>query len=306
MQKKKIIFYLLTNYKKGSTIVYGQITLIFVFRGKIMGNILPPEEKNEISSSIRYSCDVMLGCALDIGEELIECGGEIQRTEDTVERICRAYGAVVIDVFVTTSLITATIGMPDGYHKTQTRRIYSTQSNFRRIEELNALSRRICATVPDPSELARIYKESKKKVKNRYVERYIGAFLMVAAFTVFFGGNLLDALAASLISLAVTTLIFFGPKWTNALAHTVICSFAGGFLSVLSVFIGLGVNADKIMIGTIMLLIPGVDIGNSLRDLLCGDIVSGSIRLIKALLTAAAIAVGYSVAIMIGGAVNVF
>ena len=260
---------------------------------------------DEIASGIRYSADVMLGCVLDIAEELIECGAEIQRVEDTVERICTAYGACKTEVFVTTSLIVATIGMPDGYHKTQTRRIYSTQTNFSRIEELNALSRRICATIPTPEEFKRLYRESKKRIKNKYAERYVGAFLLVSAFTLFFGGGFRDALSAGIIALAVTTLIFFGPKWTNALAHTVVCSLAGGFLSLLAVFIGLGVNADKIMIGTIMLLIPGIDIGNSLRDLLCGDIVSGSIRLIKALLTASAIAVGYSIAVMAGGALNV-
>ena len=74
---------------------------------------------------------------------------------------------------------------------------------------------------------------------------------------------------------------------------------------MLAIAVGFGDHADKVMIGTIMLLIPGVDIGNSLRDLFFGDIVSGSMRLIKALLTATAIAVGYSIAILLGGLLNV-
>ena len=229
----------------------------------------------DLSSQIRYSADVMLGAALDMAAELMECGAEIQRTEDTVERICRAYGASRVDVYVTTSLIVATVGMPDGYHKTQTRRIYYSQSNLSRIEELNSLSREICENIP------------------------------AAGFTVFFEGSAMDALAAAVVGLCIPTLNLFKYKHTNAMAHTVMCSLVAGVLSVLAIAVGFGDHADKVMIGTIMLLIPGVDIGNSLRDLFFGDIVSGSMRLIKALLTATAIAVGYSIAILLGGLLNV-
>ena len=36
--------------------------------------------------------------ALDIGEQILVCGGEIDRVEDTVARICTAYGAARADV----------------------------------------------------------------------------------------------------------------------------------------------------------------------------------------------------------------
>ena len=47
---------------------------------------------------------------------------------------------------------------------------------------------------------------------------------------------------------------------------------------------------DKIMIGDIMLLIPGLMSTNAIRDVLIGDTLSGIIRLIAALLLAAALA----------------
>lgn len=261
----------------------------------------------DLSSGIRYSADVMLGAALDMAAELMESGAEIQRTEDTVERICRAYGASQVDVYATTSLIIATVSMPDGYHKTQARRIYSSQSNLQRIEELNALSRQICENVPEPLEFERMLKNSRKKESHlrKILERYIGSMLLAGGFTIFFAGSPLDALAAAVVGLSIATLNMFKRKNSNAVAHTVLCSLVAGVLSVLAIAIGFGTHADKVMIGTIMLVIPGVDIGNSLRDLLFGDIVSGSMRLIRALLMAAAIAVGYSIAIIMGGWLNV-
>ena len=54
-----------------------------------------------------------------------------------------------------------------------------------------------------------------------------------------------------------------------------------------------GLHLDKIMIGDIMLLIPGLMTTNAIRDILIGDTLSGVIRLIVSLLRAAALALGF-------------
>ena len=59
---------------------------------------------------------------------------------------------------------------------------------------------------------------------------------------------------------------------------------------------------DKIMIGDIMLLIPGMAVTNAVRDILVGDTISGIMRLIESLLWAVALACGYMAAIwLVGG-----
>ena len=55
------------------------------------------------------------------------------------------------------------------------------------------------------------------------------------------------------------------------------------------------------MIGDIMLLIPGLMSTNAIRDVLIGDTLSGIIRLIAALLLAAALALGFMGAIILFG-----
>ena len=45
---------------------------------------------------------------LDIGEQLIMCGGEVSRVEETVIRVCTAYGAIKTDVFCITSTMIVT------------------------------------------------------------------------------------------------------------------------------------------------------------------------------------------------------
>ena len=57
--------------------------------------------------------DYLLCLALDVGEGMLKNGGEVGRVEDTIERICRAYGAQHVEVFTIVSMITAAVRMPD-------------------------------------------------------------------------------------------------------------------------------------------------------------------------------------------------
>ena len=76
--------------------------------------------------------------------------------------------------------------------------------------------------------------------------------------------------------------------------------------SLLALATGLHVMQDKIVIGAIMPLVPGIALTTSIRDLFNGDYLSGAIHLMDAILTAFCIAVGVGSVItlyqmMIGG-----
>ena len=53
-------------------------------------------------------------------------------------------------------------------------------------------------------------------------------------------------------------------------------------------------KADKIIIGDIMLLIPGLAFTNAVKDIFIGDTISGVMRLIETILWAAALALGFA------------
>lgn len=55
------------------------------------------------------------------------------------------------------------------------------------------------------------------------------------------------------------------------------------------------------MIGDIMLLIPGIAITNSIRDMLMGDTIAGIMRLIESILWAGALASGFMASIWMVG-----
>ena len=74
--------------------------------------------------------------------------------------------------------------------------------------------------------------------------------------------------------------------------------------AIVTVWIGLGQGLDYIIIGNIMLLIPGIAFVTSLRDMIVGDTISGLLGAFEALLRALAIAAGCALVLMqLGGTV---
>ena len=92
----------------------------------------------------REEAEQYLYYAMTIGEQLLCCGAEVGRVEDTIRRICLAYGATRADVFSITSSIVTTIYGEDFGICTQTRRVPGMSNDLGRLDDLNQLSRYIC------------------------------------------------------------------------------------------------------------------------------------------------------------------
>ena len=243
------------------------------------------------------SADRILRTALDVGENLLKNGAAVHRAEDTIERICRALGASHVEVFCIPSLVIASMRMKNGDYSSQNRRIYSNNNNFCRMDLLNNISRELCEGKLTIDEAQIKIREANRMIAYPSWLQLLGAVLIASGFSVFFGGNLLDALAAGVIALLITLLKMILPKSVNALSYTLVSSLIAGVASILLWHLGLAANYDKVMIGTIMLLIPGLAFGTSIRDLLCGDTLAGLLQFIQSILKAVIIAFGYSIAI---------
>lgn len=249
--------------------------------------------------------DRLLCLALDVGEGILRNGGEINRVEDTIERICKAYGAEHVEVFTIISVIHAAIRMPDGSYSSQMRRVKTTANNLSKFEALNALSREICQTKPPLEEFdKRIHELKKQRTYPKYVE-VIASGVATGGFALFFGGSFKDAAVAFVLGIIIAFVDTYSSKRLNAMAKTVISSFIATLLAALSVKLGLGDSVDYIMIGAIMVLVPGVAFGTAMRDLLCGDLLAGTLKTLQACMLALMIAFGYLIGMMVCGGVGV-
>jgi len=253
--------------------------------------------------AVRDTPDALLACILDMGEVLIASGAEIVRVEDTLTRLCTAYGFVKINVFSITSSIVLTAQCPDDRVITQTRRISARSTNLERVAQVNALSRKVCQNpLPVLEFRERIAKIRDTKSYSKVV-LCLSYAIISACFSVFFGGTAWDALAAALSGLWVFAIQQFLDKLNlNGVLYSLVASALTAIVVVLLVRCGIGENPEMINIGNIMLLIPGVSFTTSLRDLTNGDTLAGLVGLSEAVIKAIAIAIGFAAVLLgIGG-----
>lgn len=239
--------------------------------------------------------EIYLYYAMSIGEQLLCCGAEVGRVEDTIRRICTAYGAARIDVFSITSNVLATLYWDELHCCTQSRRVTSQATDLHKLEMLNRLSRKICAETPSPDVLQEELEKISHSPQYSFRTLLFVYALLSGSFSVFFGGDFKDMISSAIIGVLLKFLESFVKKGSaNPLITVLICSTFGGFLANLSVLLHIGTHADLISIGNIMLLIPGLAFTNSLRDMFSGDIVTGLIRFMESILVAVTIALGFN------------
>lgn len=239
---------------------------------------------------------------LDIGEQMLISGAEVNRVEDTIERICKAYGASRVDVFTITSSIIVTMNGDEFGTITQTRRINGQKFDLHRLDQLNQLSREICSYRLSQEEIkARMNHIQEEQCYPFYTQILLFA-LISGSFSFFFGGSVVDAIASSLIGIVLKCMNSVMDRVRiNSFLTALLTSFLGGLLGIIFVKCGFGDSVSKINIGNIMLLIPGIALTNSMRDMFSGDTISGALRFMEAIILAVTIAFGFAVASLIGG-----
>lgn len=242
----------------------------------------------------------VLPTLMDLGEALLLSGADVHLVEEELACVGRAYGARKMNVLVITATIIVTITLPSGYEHTLTRRILGDATNdFHRLEQLSKLcidARTECLS-PDAIQerLGAILKETIPTWA-----LFAGGVLSAGGFAMFFGGSFLDATVSAAFAVLLCFSLKYMRPWTP---NTLIFNFVNAFLCGLGIMAVAGlwpqISTDMVMIGDIMLLIPGVAMTNATRDMLSGDTISGVMRFVESSLWAVALALGFMAAIWI-------
>lgn len=238
--------------------------------------------------------------AIQAGHILLENGAEIFRVEETMNRICRYYDVQSGSHFVLSNGIFATAGDSRERFFAKVQHIPVSGTHLDKVAAVNQLSREIEEgkyTVTEAmGELERIKTMPEKRKLIQIMASGIGS----AAFCCLFGGNAIDSLVAFGAGLILYTYVFFisGPYLSKIVGNvggstlvTIICAFFH--------VMGIGDHLNFMIIGSIMPLIPGVPFTNAIRDVADGDYISGSVRMLDAMLIFFCIAIGVGLGIAI-------
>ena len=235
--------------------------------------------------------------AVTMGYHLAMSGAETFRVEDTVHRILRAYG-VECEVFAIPNSISVSLEAANGKPLMLMKRIDFHGNDLETMEKLNALSRRICTERPEVDEAMTWLHETLAACRTyRTGVIYLGGVLVGLGFCLVFGGTLLDCLWAGLMGLIIGLVTRFMDKQeANPFFSTLLAACCMALPAYIAAGLGLMDSPDAAIIGTLMMLVPGLPITNAMRDIIYGDTNSGINRIVQVFLIAAALAVGTATA----------
>ena len=236
---------------------------------------------------------LLLDLATDLAYEVALSGAETYRVEETVRHVLTAYGHTP-EVAALPNYLIVSVLSESGEPITRMRRIGAHGNNFDAVERLNALSRKICAERPSPEKALEMLEQTRASVQYySFPMVLLGHFLGAAGFGLLFGCGIADAVYAGLCGI----LIAFINRFTGSMnANPLFSTLAASFLMSLAAYglnaAGLVGNSDTVIIGGMMILVPGLIFTNALRDMIYGDINSGINKVVQVLLIAGAMALG--------------
>ena len=139
---------------------------------------------------------LVLECAMQAGNILLQNGAEIFRVEETITRMCRHYGVESESAFILSNGIFITAGNEKESVYAQVRHIPVRGAQLDRVAAVNQLSREIVEgryTIEEVREqLKRIETMPRKTKRMQVLASAVGS----ACFCVMFGGSFRDCLGA--------------------------------------------------------------------------------------------------------------
>lgn len=261
---------------------------------------------HEITEQARHGA--VLDTAMAAGRILLQNGAEIFRVEDTMRRICRGYGAPEDGIVVIGNGIFTTGGCGEGGSFAKAEHIPLRGIQLDKVAAVNQLSRQIEAgEIPNVADAAARLADIAAMPPPRKGLQTLASALGAGSFCMLFGGGAAEIAVAFVAGLLLNLFILYvsGP-YLGKLVGTICSGAVAAAVCVLGCALGLAQGLSPMISGAIIPLVPGVALTCGARDVCDGEYISGSVRLIDAVLGFFCVAAGVGAVIavyhLLGGA----
>ena len=264
-----------------------------------------PNNKVVISETLKDSeMHRVLELALETGRVLLSNGAEIFRVEETIGHICKHFEVEEMDAFVLSNGIFLTAHDKGKEIFAKVKHVPLAGTNLEIVTEVNNLSREISAGHVSVDEAFVRLQEIEQLPPKKHIELELGAGIGSGVFCYLMGGNIYESLFTVLIGFLLYAIILFAGR--RQVSKIIINLVGGAFITVMALVVSsipfpFEVTLDKMIIGCILPMIPGVAFVNAIRDIADSDFISGLVKLLDALLVFVYIAIGVGFVLSIYG-----
>ncbi len=241
--------------------------------------------------------------SLEIGRILLESGATTNRVERMMRKVCEVFGYQHTQSYVTPTGIFLSVSDDEMHLNTSIQRVENRRIDLGKISRVSRLVNDLetqfcregqCRLAADEflQQLARIDNEV---VYPAWFSVFCGG-LTSGCFCLLFGGSWAEFAVAYAVGILVSlSLRLLGLlQINNFLLNILGAALVVTFAKLIDIWVP-EIKLDNIIIGGIMLLVPGLSFVNAIRDTMSGDLVSGTARAVEAVFIAVAIAAGSGV-----------
>jgi uncharacterized membrane protein YjjP (DUF1212 family) len=198
-------------------------------------------------------------------------------------------------VFATPTGIIVSIGSDDELSdsKTYIKAIRSRETDLHKISAVNNLSRDYASGKLSLEEAYNKIREIENLGAYHFPIKLLGAAFTSGFFCLTFQGTAIDGILAAFTGIIAYLLSMFLGRYKMSFAISdFLCSGLATLIALIFTTLKLTPTPDYIIIGTLLLFVPGAALTNGVRDLLSGDMLSGMSRITEALIIALSLATG--------------
>ncbi|MCQ2095544.1 MAG: threonine/serine exporter family protein [Bacteroidaceae bacterium] len=235
------------------------------------------------------------------GHILLENGAEISRVEESMERIASFYGVSVSNFFVLSNGIFTTGST--SYAKVEFIPFKGAQ--LERVVAVNQISRDIQKGMYSIEQARERLLSVRTMQSSSWLTRVFGSAVGAGFFAMIFGGSVMDSLASFVAGLLLWAfVVFVSAPYMSKTFGNILGGALAVFLCIILHSLGFGENLGNMIVASIIPLVPGVPFANGIRDIANEDYISGTTRLMDALMVFFCIAMGASSILLVHGWVN--
>ena len=230
-----------------------------------------------------------MDAVLQAGRVLMESGAEIYRIEDTMGHMAKSLGIRDFSTYVVNRGVMISGLNRSGLKESRVLATSAPSIHLGKLEEVNRLSRELAEQPNQP--VSSIFQ--KQKTFYRPLEDIIACVIGAGSFSLALGSNWIDGTAAAISGLFVG----IGMQLFSRFIHTsflqIILSSAIAALSAnVLYYLGIGQHRSVIILGTLMILIPGAYFVNAIREFTQNNYYSGLALMLSGVSTCLSISVG--------------
>lgn len=237
---------------------------------------------------------------LEVGSLLMASGANSARIRTTIMRIAGGFGYNAELLITHRALMLTIFDEENDYYQSSLKRTSPHGANFRVVSGISRMSWHV---IEENWTFEQIWTEINRLKSLPHFPRIIilaTVALAGASFCRLFGGGIVEMLVAYVATFCG---LFIRQEAVKKGFNAYLCIFFASFTSCLiagsSVKFQIGTTPEHAFATSVLYLIPGIPLINSLSDLLDGNIMNGLVRGMNGLMIAFAIALGMLCAILI-------